>query len=118
MFAAYYGLPRKEALRLKHWEFEQYRRYYHQQKARDALSSYQCTGLAFGGSAKDSKDYIEDLRVRAGYSTQPLTTPKDTGKMPIIFADVIGVLSSEDYKRITNTPHETLTTPQRISSPH
>ncbi len=67
LFASYYGLNRTQALNLKHWEFEQYRKFFYQQKARDTLSNYQSVGMAFGGSKEDTREYLEDLRNRAGY---------------------------------------------------
>lgn len=64
-------MTRQQALSLKHWEFESCRKFFYQQKARDAFSNYQSVGMAFGGSKEDTKEYLDDLRDRAGYNTKP-----------------------------------------------
>lgn len=82
---------------LKHWEFEQYRQFYYRQKARDTLNTYQCVGLAFGGSSKDSKEYISDLRERAGYT---LVTPRSNSNTVNPFVNIMGIPSADDYLKI------------------
>lgn len=82
---------------LKHWEFEQYRRFFYQQKAKDTLNTYQCVGLAFGGSSKDSKEYIADLRDRAGY---PVTNAKSGSGTVTPFANIMGIPSADDYLKL------------------
>ena len=109
MFASYYGLTRKEALKLKHWEFENYRKYYRQQKARDTLTNYQCIGLAFGGSAEDSKEYIADLKDRAGYNKPQSVSTENSGKMNTVFIDVMGLMNSSEYLEFKNTNNGKLT---------
>jgi hypothetical protein len=86
-----------EALSLKHWEFEQYRQFYYRQKARDTLNTYQCVGLAFGGSSKDSQEYISDLRERAGYT---IATAKSSSSTARPFANIMGIPSADDYLKI------------------
>jgi hypothetical protein len=108
---SYYGMTRKEALSLKHWEFESCRKFFYQQKARDALSNYQSVSMAFGGSKEDTKEYLNDLRERAGYNTKPKryqiinnVTTIDAGERakPIralsIFDNMMGIQPLEVYE--------------------
>ncbi len=84
---------------MKHWEFEQYRQFYYRQKAKDTLNTYQCVGLAFGGSSKDSQEYISDLRERAGYT---IAVAKSGSGTAIPFANIMGIPSADDYLKIKN----------------
>lgn len=109
-------MSRNEALNLKHWEFESCRKFFYQQKARDALSNYQSVGMAFGGSKEDTKEYLSDLRDRAGYNTtrkhHEIVSNSEQGSddKPVramgIFDNLLGVQTIETYKELKTNNFE------------
>jgi hypothetical protein len=65
-----YGLSRKQCLDLPSWEFRVKLEYAQKHQARQMLDLYQVVSVGQWGDKEGRKDYVDSMKMKAGYSPE------------------------------------------------